>query len=57
MFKPIRHIFNLKRLVSLIAALWLLVTLLIIFRCITSPDMSKPSHSVDVSRTEAVNGA
>jgi hypothetical protein len=57
MFKPIRHEFNLKRLLTFIAGLWPLVTVLIIFCFITAPRMSKPSNQVDAHRTQSVNGA
>jgi hypothetical protein len=47
MFKPLQPDFNLKRLVMSIAALWLQVTVLVIFCCISSPRMSTPANNVD----------
>jgi hypothetical protein len=57
MFKPGQPAFSLQRLVTFIAALWLLVTMLIIFFLIASPRMSKPANRVDAPRTQAVDRA
>ena len=56
MFKSLRPDFNLKQLVTFIAALWLQVTVLVIFCGISSPQMSAPSNKVDTFRTQALNG-
>lgn len=56
MFKPLHPDFNLKRLVAFIAALWLQVTALVIFCCISSPHMSAPANNVDTTHTMAVDG-
>jgi hypothetical protein len=57
MFKPLQPDFDLKRLVTFIAALWLQVTVLVILCCISSPQMSSPSNNVDTLHTTAGNGA
>ncbi len=57
MFKSLPSDFNLKRLVTFIAALWLQVTALVIFCCISSPQMSRPSGDVDALHTMAMNEA
>ena len=41
MFKSLHPDFNLKRLVTFIAALWLQVTVLVILCCAFSPQMRK----------------
>jgi hypothetical protein len=55
MFKPLQSDFNLKRLVTFVAALWLQVSVLVIFCCISSPPMS--GHPDRVEAFQAVNGA
>ena len=55
--KPLRPDFNLERLVTFIAALWLQATLLVILCGISSPHMPRPSANVDALRTMAVNAA
>ena len=57
MFASLRPDFNLKRLVTFIVALWLQVTVLIIFCCIAFPPMSGHSDKVDAFHPQAVNGA
>jgi hypothetical protein len=57
MFKPLQPDFNLKRLVTFIAALWLQVTALLVFCCISSPPISKPFNNIDTLHTMAMNGA
>jgi hypothetical protein len=50
MFKPLYPDFNLKRVVTFVAALWLQVTVLVIFCCVSSPQMS-PAASYDAGST------
>jgi hypothetical protein len=57
MFKSLHPDFNLKRLVTFIAALWLQVTVLVILCCASSPQMPQPSNNVDTLQTMAGNGA
>jgi hypothetical protein len=57
MFKSFHHDFNSTRLVTFIAALWLQVTVLVIFCCVSSPQIARPSNNVDALHTMAVNGA
>lgn len=57
MFKPLHTDFNLNRLVTFIAALWLQVTVLVILCCISSPQTAHPSNNVDTLHNMAVNGA
>jgi hypothetical protein len=56
MFKSLHTDFNLKQLVTVIAALWLQITVLVILCCISSPQISRPSNDADTSQTQAVNG-
>ena len=57
MFKSLPSDFNLKRLVTFIAALWLQVTALVILCCISSAQMSRPSGDVDALHAIAMNAA
>jgi hypothetical protein len=53
MFKPLHSVFNLKQIVTFIAALWLQVTLIVIICCIASPQ--RPPDQFETPHATAAN--